>query len=91
LPVVAARLEGITEAIQHDRNGLLAMPCDAQSQAAAITRLLAMEPAERRSLAERWSRYTLSEYGWDRTADRYLDVMRSLPLGSSEEEMRAAA
>jgi glycosyltransferase involved in cell wall biosynthesis len=92
LPVVASRLEGITQAIHHDRNGTLAIPCDAQSHATAISRVLAMSSDERSALGERWAAYTLAEFGWGRVADRYLEAMGDvLGVRASSRELRRAA
>jgi len=49
-PVVATRVGGIPDLVEHDRNGLLVEPGDAQALADAIVRILSD-----RELAERLS------------------------------------
>lgn len=78
LPVVASRLEGITEAVQHERNGILVAPQMAQEFSAALHKLFAASEDERREIGERFRVYTLEHYSWDRTARRYVEVIRGL-------------
>lgn len=61
-PVVATDVGGTTEALQHERNGLLIPPSNAEVMAAAIERMLANPPLARqlgvqarRDIAERFS------------------------------------
>ncbi len=75
LPVVAARLEGITEAVQHDRNGLLVTARSADDYVSTITSLLTLPPEDLRALGASYADFTLRTFGWDKTARRYLDVI----------------
>jgi phosphatidylinositol alpha-1,6-mannosyltransferase len=83
LPVVASDLEGITAAVHHERNGLLVPPGSADAYTSTLTGLLSLPKEQRRHLGESFSEYTLQTYGWDRAAERYLDVMRDVTLQSS--------
>ncbi len=47
LPVVATRVGGAAEVIEEGRNGFLVPPADAPAMALAVTRVLALSPAER--------------------------------------------
>jgi glycosyltransferase involved in cell wall biosynthesis len=78
LPVVASRLEGITEAVQDQRNGMLVPPRDADAHAHAINALLAMPRDQLRGLGAAASRFTLETYGWDETARRYVAAIESV-------------
>jgi len=72
--VVASRLEGIPDAIQHGQNGLLVRPGDAAEYLAVISREL-----QRRSLSPQAVRdFTLSHYSWDETARQYVELMQAL-------------
>lgn len=73
LPVVASQLEGITEAIKHDANGLLVASGAPEEYTLVLRRTLAMPRNERRQMGERFRVYTEKTFGWDQTARRYLD------------------
>jgi glycosyltransferase involved in cell wall biosynthesis len=78
VPVVAAALEGITEAVQQGRNGLLVRPLDGVAMARTIEELLGLPHTERRMVSESYARFTMREYGWDKTAARYVEEIESL-------------
>ncbi len=78
LPVIAAALEGITEAVRHDRNGWLVPPGDAAAAAAAVATLLDLSDHERRAMGFRFARYTAQEYGWRKTAALHADAIASI-------------
>jgi len=75
LVVVAARLEGLADAITDGVNGHLVSPENAAEYAARITTLLADRDAMKRFGRHAGTR-TLSSYGWPLIADRYLEVIR---------------
>lgn len=74
LPVVAADLEGLRDAIREGENGVRVPPLNAEQFADRITGLLRDE-AGRRRLGEKARRYTRERYGWDRVARQYRDVL----------------
>lgn len=83
LPVVASRLEGITDAVHHQRNGVLLTPVAADDYVATITDLLQLPQQQLRALGAAFANFTQEHYGWHRTARRYLNVMREIvALGS---------
>ena len=75
LPVVASRIEGITDAIQNGRNGILVEAGDVEEYSRALMRLLAMPGRDLVSLGETYARYTLENYSWVSTAERYLEII----------------
>jgi len=77
LPVVASDLEGIKDAIQDGKNGFLVEPGNAQAFFDKMDELLRNDEI-RRSFGERARQYTLDNYGWDKMAQRYVDVFYKL-------------
>jgi len=70
--VLAAKLEGIQDAIIDGKNGRLIKPRDA----AAWTRAITSELNARSISAEAARRFTLQQYSWQRAASAYEAVMR---------------
>jgi glycosyltransferase involved in cell wall biosynthesis len=73
LPVVAADLEGIRDAVTDGENGQLVPDRDAAAFAGAISRYLD-DPKSARQAGEKARRYTLAHYQWDNIARRYAAV-----------------
>ncbi len=67
-PVVASRLEGICEVIQHRRNGLLVEPSDPEALAEALRELLD-NPELGRALAAQ-AKEDVQQYTWEARAQR---------------------
>jgi phosphatidylinositol alpha-1,6-mannosyltransferase len=78
LPVVASRLQGINEAVQHERNGFLVAPLSADEYSSTIENMIALPREQLRRLGDSFAHYTNQHYGWDRTAERYLSVIDGL-------------
>ena len=77
LPVVASSIEGIKDAIQNGENGMLVEPGNVQEYVSTIKKLL--EDDELRDKFGRQARqFTLENYGWDKTAQCYLDLFNFL-------------
>lgn len=74
-PVVSARLDGLQDAIEDGRNGLLVEPADAAAFAARIEALLADEGA-RRAFGEQASDDVRARFAWPVIADSYLAACR---------------
>src|SRR5690606_17592950 len=72
LPVVAADLEGIPEAIRDGRNGYLVPPEDVAAWTKTLHSLLLLLPEERRELGCRFQAYTAENFSWQRTAAAYV-------------------
>lgn len=81
LPVVASRIEGITDAIQHGRNGILVEAGDVEAYSRALMRLLAMPGRDLVSLGEMYARYTLENYSWTSAAERYVGIISRMIAG----------
>jgi phosphatidyl-myo-inositol dimannoside synthase len=67
LPVVAARLQGIIDAVHHGGNGELVDSGDAAGFAEAVLRALDRTPAERAAIRD----YTLANFSWQAMAEEY--------------------
>jgi phosphatidyl-myo-inositol dimannoside synthase len=67
LPVVAARLQGIVDAVHDGSNGELVESGDAAGFADAVVRALARTPAERAAIRD----YTLAHFSWHAMAEAY--------------------
>ena len=78
LPVIAADLEGIREAVLHKRNGVLVRPRDAAAMTSAVGSVLDLSSSARRSLGLSNAHYTNREYGWRKTASRHAEAIASL-------------
>jgi glycosyltransferase involved in cell wall biosynthesis len=76
LPVVAADVEGIKNAIANGENGFLVESGNPQAFIDKIRELLSNEK-ERRAFGERARRYTLENYGWDKVANEYAEIFNS--------------
>lgn len=73
LPVVTTGIEGIVEAVQDGKNGLLVPEMDAQSFAQAI-RGLVEDPQELRERSLRAKEYTIGKFSWEQLTGRYRAV-----------------
>lgn len=74
LPIVASRIDGVTELITDGENGLLFEPGDAQALADCLQRL-ASDAGLRRKLGCAARQYLIDrKLTWDSTAARYLQV-----------------
>lgn len=69
LPVVATRVGGVPEVVEHGVTGLLVPPDDADALARAITDLLA-DPERARKLGEAGRRRAEEHFSWDGVAAR---------------------
>lgn len=73
LPVVASNLEGITEALQDGKSGILLPEKNAAKYARTITELLSDEK-QRKVFGRRAREYTLKTFGWPKIAAKYRAV-----------------
>lgn len=77
LPVVATRVEGTSELVIEGRTGWLVPPQSPQELAVAIEMLLS-DPARSKAMGQLGRERATSEFSWDKMADRYNDLYRSL-------------
>jgi glycosyltransferase involved in cell wall biosynthesis len=75
LPVVAAGIEGIKDAVIDGQNGMLVPSGDAIAFQQRIGELLA-DPAAARKFGKKSRQYTLKHYQWDAIAERYIGVYK---------------
>ena len=73
LPVVASRVGGIPETIEHGVNGLLVEPASSQALVSAIRRLIS-EPGLRSKIGANNARQARAEFSWAAVAARYEEV-----------------
>ena len=77
LPVVAADLEGIRDAIVHEENGLLVAAENADAFTETILGLI-QDPRQRLRIGQRAREYTFQKYSWGRMAESYLDLYHAV-------------
>ena len=73
LPVVATRVGGVPETVQHGVTGLLVADDDAEAMARAMQELIVSEP-ERRRLGEGGQALQRREFSIETAADRYYQI-----------------
>lgn len=76
-PVVAARLDGLEDAIEDGRNGILVTPEDAAEFAARIRTLLD-DDAARKAFGDAACAYVRAHFAWPAIAARYLAAFREV-------------
>ena len=87
LLVLASDLEGIRQAVLHDRNGLLLPPRDPDAWVLQLRAVLA-EGSSLPARASAFAAYTQREFGWDATAARYVDEMARVVQDARERAAR---
>ena len=77
LPVVAGDSGGISDAVQHEKTGLLVNPDNPEDIASAIKRLLTDEDLARQ-LGNEGRRWTVSQMSWEHVAKRMVSAMQRM-------------
>ena len=75
VPVVATRVGGIPEQVEHNKTGILVNANDPQALAEACVSLLT-DPERAKALAEAGRRRALEEWSWDRIAEMVIESCR---------------
>jgi glycosyltransferase involved in cell wall biosynthesis len=75
--VFASRLEGITDAIHHEKNGFLVPPADASTWIATLNQLHTV-PDKFDLPPDQIVCFTQQTFSWQRMADRYMGAFRKL-------------
>lgn len=88
-PVVASRVGGLKEIIEHEVSGLLAEPKDPLSLAQWLM-TLATQPALREGLGTKGLERARG-YSWTKIGERFTELYRSLPRTSLDLQVPAAA
>ena len=77
LPVVATRVGGNPELIEHGKNGYLVPPGDPKRLARSIEQLLT-DGVSRKSMGQAGLRKVQEQFNWDTTVENYLEVYDQL-------------
>jgi len=83
LPVVASKLEGIAQALQNDKNGILLPPADAKAYRKTITKML-KSPKTATAFGKQARKYTIKKFGWPAIAKQYREVYEKLTSSETE-------
>jgi glycosyltransferase involved in cell wall biosynthesis len=77
LPVIATRVGGIPELIEHERTGLLISPDSVDELEAAIKRLM-IDTSLAESLARNWQDKVLASWSWRATGQKYIALLQEM-------------
>lgn len=77
LPVVAAGIEGITDAVIEGKNGWLVPSKDAQAWKEKITQLLS-DKKELKAFGKKAQEYTVENFSWKKMCDGYISVFKKI-------------
>jgi glycosyltransferase involved in cell wall biosynthesis len=83
LPVIATRVGGIPELIEHEQTGLLIAPDDAAALESAIRRLMADRPLAE-ALARRWQQRVLATWSWRTTGQKHIELVQQKSVNGEE-------
>lgn len=81
--VLASALEGITDAIQHQKNGIQVEPENAKAWSLAIQGLLYNN--ENKQQRDSFRTYTLNHFGWDKMVSGYATLFKELTIDIKKE------
>ncbi len=76
-PVLASNMEGITEAIKHEKNGYLLPSGDAEIWIKKIEQLLS-NPEDLAQTGGQFQTFTLDNFSWDKMAKGYVEVFQRI-------------
>lgn len=76
IPVIAANIEGLKDAIKDGENGFLVESGKAEAWIEKINELLANEEF-RKDLGRKARKYAVENYSWDKISKRYLEVIKN--------------
>jgi glycosyltransferase involved in cell wall biosynthesis len=77
IPVIAAKLEGLQDAIKDGENGFLVESANAQAWTKKVAEVLASEDF-RREFGAKACHYVIENYSWDKIAQKYLEEIESV-------------
>jgi glycosyltransferase involved in cell wall biosynthesis len=78
LPIVATRVGGNQEVVQHEKSGFLVPPRDHDALSDAMLRLMGLSEVERRALGDRGCEHVRAHYGVDQTVERWEELYRQV-------------
>jgi glycosyltransferase involved in cell wall biosynthesis len=77
LPVIATRVGGIPELLEHERTGILIAPGSVDELLGAMLRLMD-HPSLARQLALNWHERVMKTWNWDVSCEKYLQMIEQL-------------
>jgi glycosyltransferase involved in cell wall biosynthesis len=77
LPVVATRVGGIPELLEHERTGLLIAPDSVEELEGAMRRLIE-NPGLAHDLGRSWQEHVVATWNWDVTCQKYLKMVEQI-------------
>jgi glycosyltransferase involved in cell wall biosynthesis len=77
LPVIATRVGGIPELLEHERTGLLIAPDSMEELERAMRRLIE-NPELAGGLGRRWHEHVVATWNWDVTCQKYLKMVEQI-------------
>jgi glycosyltransferase involved in cell wall biosynthesis len=89
--LLAARLDGITDALVDGVTGFSLPAGRADAWALRIAEIDAWSPSDRRSFLARSTAATAARFTWDRVAERTLEVLLGVPDASAPKKLPATA
>jgi glycosyltransferase involved in cell wall biosynthesis len=78
LPIVATRVGGNQEVVQHEETGFLVPPRDPEALAEAMLRLMELPDTERRALGDRGCEHVRTHYGLSQAVERWEELYRQV-------------
>ncbi|MBE8723164.1 glycosyltransferase family 4 protein [Sphingobacterium pedocola] len=75
--VLASEIEGITDAIQHHKNGILLASRDPTAWRNQIQQVLS-NPDDYRQLAQKYRQYTVEHYNWNNMVTAYFEIFKAI-------------
>lgn len=74
--VLASNLEGLADAVQNGKNGILVEPKNAESWARKIRAIFAQDEKFRSNFEKRIEKFVKENYSWKKIAKKYLEEMQ---------------
>lgn len=87
-PVVASRLEGLTDAVTEGKNGVLIEPENRELYIRTIEKLL-KSPSELKEMGRSARSFVLAHCSWQKVADRYLRIIENILKSARNEKNRS--
>jgi glycosyltransferase involved in cell wall biosynthesis len=78
LPIVSTRVGGNHEVVRDGESGYLVPPQDSEALAAAMLRLMALDPSARRAMGDRGREQVRAHYGLHRVVERWEELYREV-------------
>lgn len=83
LPVIASKVDGLSDAIHHEKNGLIVPEKNSEVFVQLINRIL-NDPVFSRDLARKGEIYTKEQFGWEKIIRKYTEVFERIITVNNE-------